>query len=391
VRDVVRVDQEARTLYFTAGGREPGRDPYYRHLYRVQLDGAGLELLTPEDAEHAVSLSPSGAYLVDSYSRLDQPPVTVLRAADGRLVLELETADVSGLLARGWRYPERFHVKARDGVTDLYGSIIRPTSYEPTKRYPVLDAIYPGPQTIRTPKAFPEPTAGFWQDQALAELGFIVVTIDGLGTPWRSRAFHDVAAGASFGEAGGLIDHVVGLKQLGARDPSLDLDRVGIYGHSGGGYASARALLTFPDFYKVAVSSAGNHDQRSYTADWGERYIGLPDGDNYQRAANARLAGNLKGKLLLVYGDMDDNVHAAMTLQLVDALIAANRDFDLLVLPNHNHLFFDLRKGLDRYREERSVRGISRYFVRRRWDYFVRHLLGKEPPAGYAIREFMDM
>ncbi|HET7034171.1 MAG TPA: prolyl oligopeptidase family serine peptidase, partial [Thermomicrobiaceae bacterium] len=372
-----------RRVYFTAGGREPGRDPYYRHLYRAKLDGSQLELLTPEDAEHSVSFSPSGDYFVDTYSRIDQPPVTLLRAADGRLVDGLEKADISALLARGWRFPERFSVKARDGVTDIYGSIIRPTTYDPSHSYPVLDAIYPGPQTIRTPKAFPAANTQFWQDQALAELGFIVITIDGMGTPYRSKRFHDVAYGAAFGEAGGLTDHVVGLKQLAARDASLDLDRVGIYGHSGGGYASTRALLLFPEFYQAAVSSAGNHDQLGYNASWGERWIGPYDAGRYATQDNIKLADRLQGKLLLVHGELDDNVHPSLTLRLVDALIAAGKDFEMLIIPNTNHGFFDTRRGLEA--QEKHLSQGHPYFIRKRWDHFVRSLLGAEPPAGYRI------
>jgi dipeptidyl-peptidase-4 len=386
VRDTPRVDAAGGWVYFTAGGREPGRDPYFRHLYRCTLDGADPMLLTPEDADHSVTFSPSGAYFVDTYSRVDLPPVSVLRHADGTLVAALEEADISALTEMGWRSPERVTVKARDGVTDLYGCIFRPTHYDPAKTYPVLDSIYPGPQTIHTPKVFGGGDTGgrnFWQDQALAELGFIVVNIDGMGTPYRSKAFVDVAYGANFGEAGGLEDHIVGLEQLSARDPSLDLSRVGIYGHSGGGFASAHALLGFPDFYKVAVSSAGNHNQLGYNAGWGERYIGMPEGDNYAGQVNATLAGNLRGKLLLVHGEMDDNVHPSLTMQLADALIAANKDFDMLIIPFTNHAFFDLRWGLEA--ADRFVSLSHPYFVRKRWDYFVTHLLGATPPSGYAI------
>lgn len=383
VREIVRIDEQERRIYFTAGGREEGRDPYERHLYRCKLDGSDLELLTPEDADHSVTFAPSGSYFVDSYSRVDLPTVTTLRTADGRLVATLETADISGLLERGWRSPERFSVKARDGVTDLYGMIIRPSDYDSSRRYPVLDAIYPGPQIIRTPKAFPAPGNGFWQDQALAELGFIVVTVDGMGTPYRSKRFLDVAYGANFGEAGGLADHVAALKQLGGRDPSMDLDRVGIYGHSGGGYASTRALLLFPDFYKVAVSSAGNHDQLGYNATWGEHWIGPYDAESYATQDNIKLAGNLRGKLLLVHGEMDDNVHPSLTLRLVDALIAAEKDFDLLIIPNTNHGFFDTRKGSEAL--EGHLSQGHPYFIRKRWEYFARHLLGVDPPAGYRI------
>ena len=383
VRDIVRIDAENGWIYFMGSGREPGRDPYYRHLYRCRLDGRDLTLLTPEDAEHDVCFSPSGAYFVDTYSRIDQPPITVLRTCDGELVHTLAEADITGLLERGWRLPERFCVKARDGITDIYGSIIRPSHFDPNQRYPVLDAIYPGPQIIRTPKAFPTAANGFWQDQALAELGFIVVTIDGMGTPYRSKKFLDVASGANFGEAGGLTDHVVALKQLAARDPSLDLERVGIYGHSGGGYASTRAMLLFPDFYKVAVASAGNHDQLGYNASWGERWIGLVEGDRYATQDNIKLAHRLQGKLLLIHGEMDDNVHPSLTLRLVDALIAAEKDFDLLIIPFTNHSYFDARQGLAAL--ETHISQSHPYFIRKRWDYFVRHLLGMEPPT-YAIR-----
>jgi dipeptidyl-peptidase-4 len=384
VRDVLHVDSETRTVLFTAGGREPERDPYYRHVYRVTLDGGEPELLTPEDAEHEVTMAPSGQYFIDTYSRVDAPPVSVLRRADGEVSVRLEQADIAALQSRGWRFPERFRVKARDGVTDLYGMIIRPSTYDPNRTYPVLDAIYPGPQTIRTPKAFPAATTGFWQDQALAELGFIVVTIDGMGTPYRSKAFHDAAYGAAFGEAGGLADHVAGLTQLGDRDASMDLERVGIYGHSGGGYASTRAMLRFPEFYKVAVSSAGNHDQLGYNAGWGERWIGVHDGEIYDHQDNIRLAGNLQGKLLLVHGEMDDNVHPSLTLRLVDALITANKDFDLLIIPNTNHGLFDTRRGLAAF-EQYTSQGHP-YFTRKRWDFFVEHLLDAEPPAGYVIQ-----
>jgi dipeptidyl aminopeptidase/acylaminoacyl peptidase len=383
VRDIVQVDEAGRWIYFTANGREADRDPYYRHLYRCSFDGSQFELLTPEDADHDIAFSPSGAYFIDTFSRIDQPQTIVLRSADGRLVSELEQADISGLLGRGWRFPERFQVKARDGVTDIYGMIIRPSDYDPMRKYPVLDAIYPGPQVIRTPKAFPTAANQYWQDQALAELGFIVITIDGFGTPYRSRQFIDVATGAGFGEAGGLEDHVAGIKQLGERDRSLDLERVGIYGHSGGGYASTRAMLLFPDFYKAAVSSAGNHDNLDYVALWAEAWIGLYDRETYTHQDNVRLAANLKGKLLLAHGEMDDNVHPSETLRLVDALIAANKDFEMLIIPHTNHGIFDLRRGLAAFDSD-YARGHP-YFTRKRWDFFVRHLVGAEPPEGFGI------
>lgn len=365
VRDVLGVDEESRKIYFTGGGREPGRDPYYRHLYRCGLDGTGIELLSPEDADHQVAMAPGGRFFVDTISRVDTVPRTVLRAQDGRIVRTLEQGDITDLLKTGWRAPEPFQAKAADGATDLYGAIYRLRNFDPAKKYAVVDSIYPGPQAIRTPKAFSAVPSS--QAASVAELGFIVVTVDGRGSPLRSKAFHDYSY-ENLGQAGGLEDHIAVLRQLAARYPYMDLDRVGIYGHSGGGYASARALLLYPDFYKVGVSSSGNHDQREYVARWGETYQGLPAGDNYKSQGNPDLAGNLCGKLLLIHGDMDDNVPLVQTMRLVDALIRANKDFDLIVLPNRNHGSFD-----------------DPYATRRRWDYLVRHLLHVEPPAGFEV------
>lgn len=361
-RDVAHVDPRAGWIYFLASGREAGRDPYYRHLYRIRRDGTGLELLTPEDADHSVSFGPSGQVFADTYSRVDQPPVSVLRDVTGKRLRILQQADIAPLLATGWRPPEPFYAKARDGATDLHGVLFRPSNFDASRRYPVIDSIYPGPQATKVPRAF-----GLSSAQSLAELGFIVVMLDGLGTPGRSRAFRDVSYG-HLEEAGGLEDHITGLQQLAHRYPYLDLTRVGIYGHSAGGYAAARAILEYPDFYKVAVSSAGNHDQRTYHAGWGERYQGYPVGTLYDPQANAPLASRLEGRLLLAYGTLDDNVHPANTLQLIDALIAADKDFDVLVLPNRDH-----RSDNDPY------------FIRRQWDYFVEHLLQVTPPPA-AIR-----
>ncbi len=377
VHEIPHVDAKGRYVYFTAGGREQGRDPYLRHLYRAQLDGSEPELLTCEEADHQISFSPAGDCFVDTYSRIDAPPVSILRAADGSRICNLEHADVRSLRETGWQPPLPFTVKARDGVTDLYGLMFRPSNFDSERKYPVIDSIYPGPQRIRTPKEFTVDEA-----YALAELGFVVVTIDGMGTPLRSRAFIDVAYGENFGEAGGLTDHVAGLKQLGARHDYLDLSRVGIYGHSGGGYASTRALLLYPDFYKVAVSSAGNHDQRGYSSRWGEHYIGLPQNDIYAGQSNLSLAGNLAGKLFLIHGDMDDNVHPALSLMMVNALMEANKDFDFLMVPNRNHAMRDVSK-----KQIVAERREDPYVIRRRWDYFVRHLLGSEPPVGYVVRE----
>jgi dipeptidyl aminopeptidase/acylaminoacyl peptidase len=369
VGNLVHVDEERRLLYFTGRGREEGRNVYYAHLYRVGFDGSGLTLLTPEDANHDVSLSPSGSYFVDVQSRIEQPPVSVLRRTrDGSVVRELESADVTLLEAAGWRPAQVFTAKARDGVTEIYGIIHFPADLDTTRSYPVLEYIYPGPFVG---------SVGDWsfkggsEQRALANLGFVVVQVDHLGTPYRSKAMHD----AYYGDMGdnGIADHVAAVKQLAARYPFMDLDRVGIWGHSGGGFASTAAILRFPDFYKVAVSGAGNHDQRTYGIHWGPLYQGLlqrdtvDGGDNYESQANQLLAENLKGRLLLMHGDMDDNVHPAMTIQVVNRLIAANKDFDLIIAPDRAH-------GLN-----------EPYFIRRRWDYFVEHLLGAEPPREFEI------
>lgn len=358
------IDRENRKIYFTAGGREEGRDPYLRHLYAVNFDGSDLRLLTPENAAHDISFSPDHAYFVDSYSRVDLKPKSVLRrASDGSVVMELEEADTKDLLATGWRHPEPFKLKARDGETDIYGVIYRPTNFDPSKKYPVIDGTYSGPQAVRTPKSF---EGGYRNsDQPLAELGFIVITVDGLGTTGRSKAFQDYSW-KNLGDIGSA-DHIKAIRELAQKYPYMDTSRVGIYGHSAGGYDAARAILKHPDFYKVAVSSAGNHDHRVAKAWWPELYMGYPDGPQYEEQSNTSLAGNLKGKLLLVHGDMDDNVHPAATLRLADALIKAGKDFDMLIMPNKTH-----RLGSP-----------DNYFEIKRWNYFVEHLLGAEPISHY--------
>jgi dipeptidyl aminopeptidase/acylaminoacyl peptidase len=371
VLEIARLDEKARTLVFTGVGREPGRDPYFRHLYRVRLDGSGLTLLTPEDADHQISLSPSGRYVVDAYARPDTPPVSVLRDVNtGRVLLALERADISRLVATGWTPPIPFTVKARDGNTDLYGLMHRPSNFDSTKKYPIVNYIYPGPQSGSVGSRQFVAVRG--DTRAIAELGFIVVQLDATGTPYRSKSFH----AAWYGNMGdnGLPDQVSAMQQLARRHPWIDLERAGIYGHSGGGYASTDAILRYPDFFKVAVSQAGNHDNRNYEDDWGEKWQGLlerrPDGTtNYDNQANQLLAKNLKGKLLIAHGTMDDNVPVYGTMLVVQELIRHNKDFDLLLLPNRRHGF-----------------GSEPYMVRRRWDYFVRHLLGATPPAGYEIR-----
>ncbi len=372
VRDIVHVDEESRRIYFSASGAGGEEDPYLRKLYVTDLDErAALRALTAEPGDHTTTASPTGRTFVDVFSAVDLPTRSRVVSASGEVLVELETADISRLEEQGISLPQPFVAKARDGKTDVYGTILFPPGFDPedTKRqYPVIEGIYPGPQAARVAKSLHQGLFVFLpMDAALAQLGFIVVSVDGFGTPLRSKAFHARSEG-NLQEAGGLPDHVAVLRQLGRRVPQMDLDRVGIYGHSGGGFASARALLAYPDVYRVAVSSAGNHDQRGYIQLWGETYHGDPETVSYEEQANASLAGQLEGKLLLAYGAMDDNVNQALTLQLIDALTKANKDYDLLVMPEANHGFSQ-----------------DPYFVRRSWDYFVRHLAGKEPPRQYDL------
>jgi len=369
VLQLLHIDEAKRQLYFTGAGREPGRDPYFRHFYRIGMDGKNEKLLTPEDADHEITLSSDGRFFVDAYSKPDVPAVSVLRDADGKRIVELEQSDISRLLATGWTPPVPFTVKARDGKTDLYGLMYRPTGFDASKKYPIINHIYPGPQTGSVGSRSFSPARG--DTRALAELGFIVVQIDAMGTPMRSKSFH----AAYYGNMGdnGLPDQVTGMQQLAQRHSWIDLDRAGIYGHSGGGFASTAAMLRYPDFFKVAVSQAGNHDNRLYEDDWAEKWQGLlvrnPDGTtNYDNQANQLIAGNLKGKLLLAHGTLDDNVPPNNTLILVNELIRANKDFDLIMFPNRRHGF-----------------GGESYMTRRRWDYFVKHLMGAEPPKEFEI------
>jgi dipeptidyl aminopeptidase/acylaminoacyl peptidase len=369
VTQLVKVDEQNRLLYFLGVGKEKGRDPYFVHFYRIGFDGRNLTLLTPEDATHVIAPSPSARYFIDSYSKPDAAPTAVLRDTSGTLIATLEKADISRLVATGWKPPQPIVVKARDGMTDLYGLLYAPTNLNTSAKYPIVNHIYPGPQTGSVgPRNF---LSARGDSQALAELGFAVVEIDGMGTPWRSKKFHD----AYFGDMGDntLPDQVAGMKDLAAKYPWIDLQRAGVWGHSGGGYATAGAMFHYPDFFKVGISESGNHDNRNYEDDWAEKWQGLlekkGETTNYDSQANQNFVKNLKGKLLLTHGTMDDNVPPSNTLVLVDELIKANKDFDLLLLPNRRHGY-----------------AAEPYMIRRRWDYFVRHLLGAEPPQGYELR-----
>ncbi len=368
VHQLRHVDRAGRTLYFTASGREPG-DPYFEYFYSVSMDGGEVRLLTPDSAHHAITLSPDASFFIDAASTPTHPGRVVVRDMRGRERVRLETGDITRLVEHGWQPPTPFTVKARDGATDLYGLLYRPTRFDPGKQYPVINYLYPGPQSGSVGSRSFNPARR--DHQAIAELGFVVVELDAMGTPGRSKSFHD----AYYGNMGdnGVPDQVAGIRQLAARHPWMDLDRVGIWGHSGGGFASTAGILRHPDFYKVAVSQAGNHDNRNYEDDWGEKWQGLlvtnADGtSNYDNQANQLVAQQLKGKLLLAHGTLDNNVPPNNTMVVVDALIAANKDFDLILFPNRRHGF-----------------GNEPYMMRRRWDYFVEHLLGAEPPPEYRI------
>lgn len=362
------LDPESREILFTGAGREAG-DPYFHYLYKLEIDSGELTLLTPDSAHHTVQVSPDGTRIVDHWSTPTIPPQVALRDRDGRTLAPLDKADISRLEASGWQPPIPFVTKARDGVTDLHGLMYTPSHLDPQRTYPVVNYLYPGPQSGSVGSRSFSPARR--DHQALAELGFIVVEVDAMGTPGRSKSFHD----AYYGNMGdnGLPDQIATIRQLAERHGFLDLDRVGIWGHSGGGFASTRGILEYPDFYKVAVSQAGNHDNRNYVDDWAEKWQGLlveyEDGTtNYDNQSNPLLADRLEGKLLLAHGLMDGNVHASNTLLVVQALIEADKDFDLIILPDAAHGFAN-----------------TPYMMRRRWNYFVEHLLGATPPAAFRF------
>lgn len=358
VRGVDRVDREKRQVWFHAGGFHPGQDPYYVHYARVNFDGTGLVILTEGDGTHEIQFSPDREYICDTYSRVDLPPVSELRkTSDGTLVCKLESADISGLLAIGWKPPERFVAKGRDGKTDIYGVIFRPSNFDPSKKYPVIEQIYAGPQGAFVPKRF----AATHRPQPLAELGFILVEIDGMGTNWRSKAFHDVCW-KNLADAG-FPDRIAWMKAAAEKYPQLDLSRVGVYGGSAGGQNALGALLFHGDFYKAAAADCGCHDNRMDKVWWNELWMGWPVGPHYAEQSNTTNAHKLKGKLLLTVGEMDRNVDPSSTLQVVNALIKAGKDFEFVIFPGGGH-----------------GSGSNPYGQRRMRDFFVRNLLGDRPP-----------
>jgi dipeptidyl aminopeptidase/acylaminoacyl peptidase len=358
VRNVVKVDEKARTIIFAGSGRESGQDPYLLQYYRIDFDGRHLQALTSENAQHQAKFSTDHRYFTDSYSRVDMPPVTVLRDSAGKVIMELEKADISGLQQSGWRMPEVFSAKGRDGRTEIWGILIRPSNFNPSRQYPVIEYIYAGPHSSFVPKTFQSSYRGM---QELAELGFIVVQIDGMGTSNRSKAFHDVCW-KNLKDAG-FPDRILWMKAAAAKYSYMDLSRVGIYGTSAGGQNAAGAVLFHPEFYKVAVASCGCHDNRMDKMWWNEQWMGYPVGPHYAECSNVTNAWRLQGKLMLILGEMDDNVDPSSTLQLVNALIKSNKDFDFVMVPGMGH-----SSGGD-------------YGEQKRRDFFVKHLLQVSPPS----------
>lgn len=362
--DIEEIDEKNRVLYFTANGREPGEDPYYTHLYRINFDGSNLKLLNPGDYNHNTSMDDDNKYFVNNFSRVNTIPETVVYDNNGRLLLNLEKADLSRLFQAGYRFPEPFIVKADDGITDLYGVMYKPFDFDSTRKYPIIEYVYPGPQTEAVSKAF---SRGMDRTDRLAQLGFIVITVGNRGGhPGRSKWYHNYGYGNLRNY--GLADKKAAIEQLADQHAYIDITRVGIHGHSGGGFMSTAAMLVYPDFFKVAVSSAGNHENNIYNRWWSEKHHGVKEliSDKqdtsflYSIERNSDLAKNLKGHLMLSHGDVDNNVHPANTLRMANALIRANKRFELVLLPGQRHGFGDM----------------TEYFFWKQADYFSQWLLG---------------
>ncbi len=373
--DILGIDEKKRVLYFSANGREPGEDPYYLHAYKINFDGTGLALLDPGDFDHAMRINDDQQFFVDNFSRVNTVPKSVLYASDGRKIMDLETADLHSLFAAGYKFPQPFTVKADDGITDLYGVMYKPFDFDSTKKYPILEYVYPGPQTEAVNKSF---SRGMDRTDRLAQLGFVVVTIGNRGGhPSRSKWYHNFGYGNL--RDYGLADKKATAEQLADKYPYIDITRVGIHGHSGGGFMSTAAMLVYPDFFKVAVSSSGNHDNAIYNRWWSEKHHGVKElisekNDTtflYSIENNPELAKNLKGHLMLSTGDIDDNVHPANTIRVANALIKVNKRFDLVILPGQRHGYGDMVE----------------YFFWRMADYFAKYLLGDNTDRLVDIEE----
>jgi dipeptidyl-peptidase-4 len=365
--DIVRIDEKNRMLYFTASGREPGESPYYVHLYRVNLDGSGLKLLNPGNFNHTSTINDGPSYFVDNYSRVNAGPKSALYDNAGYKIMDLETTDLSRLMATGYKFPEPFKIKADDGITDLYGVMYKPYDFDATKKYPIIEYVYPGPQTEAVNSGFSISAASMNYVDRLAQLGFIVVSVGNRGgSPERSKWYHNYGYGNL--RDYGLADKKAAVEQLADRFNFIDITKVGITGHSGGGFMSAAAMFVYPDFYKVAVSESGNHDNAVYNSWWSEKHNGIKEvitakGDTtfqYTIDKNPDIAKNLKGNLMLSTGDIDNNVNPANSIRVINALIKANKRFEYVLLPGQRHAYGDM----------------SEYFFWRKADYFVQHLLG---------------
>ena len=375
VENILAIDDAKRVLYFSANGKESGEDPYYLHAYKVNFDGSGLKLLNPGEFEHAMNMNDGKNFFVDNYSRVNATPKSTLYASDGRKIIDLETSDFSSLLSAGYKFPQVFKVKADDGITDIYGVMYKPFDFDSTKKYPVIEYVYPGPQTEAVNKTFGR---GMDRTERLAQLGFVVITMGNRGGhPSRSKWYHNYGYGNL--RDYGLADKKATAEQLADRYPFIDINRVGIHGHSGGGFMSTAAMLVYPDFFKVAVSSSGNHDNSVYNRWWSEQHHGVKEtigdkGDTsfiYNIEKNQDLVKNLKGHLMLSTGDIDNNVHPANTTRVANALIKANKRFDLVILPGQRHGYGDMVE----------------YFFWRMADYFTEHLMGDKTARSVDIEE----
>ena len=379
VEAVIGVDEIKRVVYFSANGRESvnggKEDPYYMHLYKINLDGSGLQLLNAGNFDHSFSVNDNNTYFVNTASRVNTTPVSSLHSADGRKLMDLETADLRNLMATGYKFPETFKIKADDGITDLYGVMYKPYDFDSTKKYPIIEYVYPGPQTESVNKSF---SKGMDRIDRLAQLGFVVVTIGNRGGHYaRSKWYHNYGYGNL--RDYGLADKKATVEQLADRFSFIDRNKAGIHGHSGGGFMSTAAILVYPDIFKVAVSNAGNHDNSVYNRWWSEKHHGVKENISeksdtsfsYMIDKNQDLAKNLKGKLLLIHGEIDNNVHPANTLRVVNALIKANKRFDMLILPTQRHGFGDMNE----------------YWFWRTADYFSKYLLGDHTERSVDIDE----
>jgi dipeptidyl aminopeptidase/acylaminoacyl peptidase len=354
------IQQASRNIFFLASGKDAGRNPYHQYFYKIGLDGKPPLLLTTENANHDIVLSPNGKYFLDISSSHVQPCTTVLRSAtDGRLLHTISKANIDALLQMGYTYPEEFVTKGRDGITPIYAVIHKPSNFDPAKKYPVIDQTYTGPHTNMFPRNFSSSLSR--SNQALAELGFVVVTIDGMGTAGRSKAFQAVSY-KNMGQ--NLLDHRIAISEMAQKYSWIDTTRVGIFGHSAGGYDAGHAVLAYPDFYKVAVASSADHDFRMEKDWWPEMYMGWPVDSSYHLASNITMAPNLKGKLLITHGGIDENVNPSATFKLAEALIKADKEFDMLILPSQRHGYTGIYND---------------YFTKKKWNYFVEHLLHQQP------------